>query len=83
MITQQHFTINEKLDHLKYFFQNEKYQNIFSSLTEADVFSDEKMDAVQGFTAKLYGVSNCNRENYVKNRILIKNYATKEDNEQF
>lgn len=73
-----------KIRPFKIFTKNEKYQTIFASLTdEADIFINEKMIAVQEFTAKMYGVNHCQSVNDARIRIFMKKYGAKEDSERF
>ncbi|XP_049318490.1 uncharacterized protein LOC125780337 isoform X2 [Bactrocera dorsalis] len=73
-----------KVKPYKLFSKNEKYQTVFSSLTdEADLFINEKMDTVQEFTVNMYGIKNCNRVNEARYRIFVKSYSSKEDSEKF
>lgn len=73
-----------KVRPFKIFCKNEKYQTIFASLIdEADIFINEKMNAVQEFTAQMYGVKHCQSVNDARIRIFMKNYGAKEDSEQF
>lgn len=43
----------------------------------------KKMDIVQEFTAKMYGVNYCKSVNDARNRIFMKNYGVKENSEKF
>lgn len=73
-----------KIRPFKIFSKNEKYQTIFASLTdEADIFINEKINAVQEFTAKMYVVNHCQSVNDARIRIFMKKYGAKEDSEQF
>lgn len=73
-----------KVRPLKLFSKNESYQIIFASLLdEADIFINEKMQAVQEFTSHMYGIKNCTSVNNARYRIFMKSYSAKEDNEHF
>lgn len=73
-----------KIRPFKMFSKNETYQTVFASLNDsADIFNDEKMNAVQEFTAEMYGVKHCQSVNDARFRIFMKKYGAKEDSQQF
>lgn len=73
-----------KVKPFKLFSKNEKYQTVFTSLIdEADIYINEKIDIVQEFTCKMYGIKNCTKVNDARYRIFQKNYSSKEDRERF
>ena len=72
-----------KITPFKIVSENQKYQTTFASLTdEADIFINEKMDIIQEFAAKIYGVNHCTRVGLARIRIFMKNYGTKGDSKQ-
>lgn len=73
-----------KVRPFKLFSKNESYQNIFASLLdETDIFINERMKAVQEFTALMYGIKNCTSVNNARYCIFMENYSAKEDNVHF
>lgn len=78
------FFLRGKKRPFKVLRDNVKFQELFTSLTDpCDIFHDKKMELVQEFTCRMYGVGKCRSVNSARFQIFQNNYQTKKSNEQF
>ncbi|CAG5017448.1 unnamed protein product [Parnassius apollo] len=63
---------------------HEKIQQVFATLIDLnDIFDEDKIESVQEFTCRMYGMNNCQSVNTGRFIMFNKIYAAKENNEKF
>jgi len=66
------------------FVKHPKIQQVFATLTNAnDIFDEDKIEVVQEFTCRMYGIADCQSVNAGRFIMFNKMYATKKKNEKF